>query len=142
MSMSDFVEHRDLAWWILRIGVGAGSLVTGVDKYFNKLADWTMYLSPLATRIVPVAPVTFMRMVGVVEVLAGLMILSRWTRAGSYLIVIWLLGVSINLATTGMFYDLALRDLEIAVGALALSQLTLSRSANHRFHDFTSKQNS
>jgi len=112
---------------VLKIGLGVGPVITGIDKYFNKITDWGMYLSPLATRIVPVSTPTFMHIVGVVEIAAGLVVLSRWTRIGSYVVMLWLLGIAANLLTTGMFYDLAMRDAEIALGAFTLSQLSAVR---------------
>jgi uncharacterized membrane protein YphA (DoxX/SURF4 family) len=115
------------SWWALRIGLGVGPILTGIDKYFNKLADWGMYLSPLATKVVPVSAATFLHVVGVVEIIAGLIVLSRWTRVGSYIVMAWLLAIAVNLLTTGMFYDLAMRDVEIAIGAFALAQLTAAR---------------
>jgi hypothetical protein len=59
-------------------------------RRFNKLADWSMYLSLVATRIIPLIATTFMRVVGLVEIAAGLMVLSRWTRVGSYVVTLWL----------------------------------------------------
>jgi putative Mn2+ efflux pump MntP len=103
-------------------------MVTGIDKYFNKLTDWTMYLSPLATKVVPVSAATFMHIVGVVEIIAGLVVLSRWTKLGSQIVALWLLGIAVNLLTTGMFYDLAMRDVEIAIAAFVLSQLSAVRA--------------
>ena len=125
--MSDFDDRLNVSWWALRIGLGVGPIIAGIDKYFDKLADWSMYLSPVVTRVVPLSAATFMHIVGVVEVAAGLMVLSYWTRIGSYVVTLWLLGIAVNLLTTGMFYDLAMRDVEIAVGAFALSQLTTVR---------------
>jgi hypothetical protein len=119
--------HLNLAWWALRIGLGVGPIITGIDKYFNKLADWGMYLSPLATRVIPVSTITFMHVIGVVEIAAGIVVLSRWTKIGSYVVALWLLGIAVNLITTGMFFDLAMRDVEIAIGAFALAQLTAMR---------------
>ncbi len=119
----------DTAWWALRIALGVGPIVAGLDKFFNKLADWQMYLSPLATKVVPVSPATFMHIVGLIEILAGIVVLTRFTKFGAYLVMAWLIGIAINLVTTGMFYDLAVRDVEIAVGAFALSQLTAAREA-------------
>lgn len=127
--MSDFDDRLSAGWWALRIGLGVGPIITGIDKYFNKLADWGMYLSPLVTKIVPVSVPTFMHVIGVVEILAGLIVLSRWTKIGSYIVMFWLLGIAVNLVTTGMFYDLAMRDVEIAIGAFVLSQLTAVREA-------------
>ena len=125
--MKNLDRHLNVAWWALKIGLGVGPIVTGIDKYFNKLADWGMYLSPLATKIVPVSAATFMHGVGVIEVIAGLIVLSRWTKIGSYIVMIWLVGIAVNLLTTGMFFDLAMRDVEIAIGAFALSQLSTVR---------------
>ena len=125
--MAAFDKHLNAGWWALRIGLGVGPIITGLDKYFNKLADWGMYLSPLATKIVPVTAPTFMHVVGIVEIVAGLVVLSRWTKIGSYIVMLWLLGIAVNLVTTGMFYDLAMRDVEIALGAFALSQLSTVR---------------
>jgi len=125
--MKDFDNHLNVGWWALRIGLGVAPIITGIDKYFNKLADWGMYLSPLATKIVPVSTTTFMHVVGAVEILAGLIVLSRWTKWGSYIVMLWLVGIAMNLLTTGMFYHLAVRDVEIAIGAFALSQLTAVR---------------
>ena len=125
--MKEFDHRLNTAWWALRIGLGLGPIIAGIDKYFNILADWSMYLSPLATKVVPVSAATFMYVVGIVEIIAGLIVLSRWTRTGSYVVMVWLLGIAVNLLTTGMFYDLAVRDVEIAVGAFALSQLTAVR---------------
>ncbi len=125
--MIEFDEPLDAAWWALRIGLGVGPIITGLDKYFNKLVDWGMYLSPLATRIVPVSTPTFMHVIGVVEIVAGILVLSRWTKIGSYVVMLWLLGIAVNLVTMGMFYDLAMRDVEIAIAAFALAQLTTMR---------------
>jgi uncharacterized membrane protein YphA (DoxX/SURF4 family) len=125
--MTDFDDRLNAAWWVLRIGLGAGPIITGIDKYFNKLTDWGMYLSPMATKVVPVSTATFMHVVGVVEIIAGLIVLSRWTKLGSYIVMLWLVAIAVNLTVTGMFYDLAMRDVEIAVGAFALSQLSAVR---------------
>jgi len=125
--MPAFDDRLNASWWALRIGLGVGPIVTGFDKFFNKLTDWGMYLSPLATKIVPVSATAFMRTVGVVEIVAGLIVLSRWTKLGSYIVMLWLIGIAVNLLTTGMFYDLAMRDVEIAIGAFALSQLSAAR---------------
>lgn len=124
MANSDKVN---VAWWALRIGLGVGPVITGLDKYFNKLADWSMYLSPLATKVVPVSAAAFMHVTGAVEIIAGLIVLSRWTKIGSVIVMLWLLGIAVNLVTTGMFYDLAMRDVEIALGAFVLWQLSLAR---------------
>jgi len=125
--MTAFDGRLNVGWWALRIGLGIGPIITGIDKYFNKLADWGMYLSPLVTKVVPVSATTFMHTVGVIEIIAGVIVLSRWTKLGSYIVMLWLFGIALNLLATGMFYDLAMRDVEIAIGAFALSQLSAVR---------------
>jgi hypothetical protein len=125
--MNPFDSRLNISWWALRVGLGLGPIITGIDKYFNQITDWTMYLSPLATKIVPVSASTFMHIVGAVEIVAGIIVLTRWTKIGSYVVALWLLGIAVNLLTTGMFYDLAMRDVEIAIGAFVLAQLSALR---------------
>jgi uncharacterized membrane protein YphA (DoxX/SURF4 family) len=111
------------AFWALRIGLGLGAFLAGLDKFFNILTDWTMYLSPIATRVVPVSATVFMRAVGVVEMAVGLAILFGLTRIAAYVMTVWLIGIAINLVTTGMYYDLAVRDIEISIAAFTLARL-------------------
>jgi hypothetical protein len=120
------------AYWALRIGLGLGAFLAGLDKFFGVLADWGMYLSPLAERMLPVTGATFMRVVGVVEMAVGLSLLAGFTRTGGYVTMAWLLAIAVNLLTTGMFYDLAVRDVEIALAAFTLARLTEVRMAEGR----------
>lgn len=119
----------DSVWWALRLGLGLGPFLAGLDKFFNLLANWEMYLSPLALKVLPVSATAFMRTVGVIEMIVGLAILTRWTRPGAYVAMVWLVMIALNLVTTGMFFDLAVRDLEIAIGAYALARLTEVRES-------------
>ena len=119
------MDHRlSTAFWALRIGLGLGALLAGLDKFFNILTDWSMYLSPLAMRVLPISSAVFMRAVGVIEVIVGLAILAGFSRIGGYALMAWLIAISINLITTGIYYDLAVRDIEIALGAFALARLS------------------
>jgi hypothetical protein len=121
------IPFPETVWRVLKIGLGLGPFLAGLDKFFNLLTDWSMYLSPLATKFLPVSAEAFMRAVGVVEMLVGLAILTRWTRLGAYVALAWLLAIAANLVSTGMFFDLAVRDVEIALGAFALAKLTEAR---------------
>jgi uncharacterized membrane protein YphA (DoxX/SURF4 family) len=134
-------KHLDSAWWALRIGLGVGPFLAGLDKFFNLLTNWEMYLSPLAQNLLPFSATSFMHIVGVIEMIVGLAILTRWTRLGSYVAMIWLVAIAINLVTTGMFFDLAVRDLEIAIGAFTLARLTEARFAVRQSEKFESEQN-
>lgn len=118
------------SWWALRIGLGAVPLLAGLDKYFNLLANWADYLNPRILRAVPVEPGTFMRGVGLVEMIVGLAILTRWTRLGAYAACGWLVGIALNLVTMGTFLDVAVRDLLLAVAAFALARLTEVRQSD------------
>ena len=121
------LDHLNLARRALKVGLGLAPIVAGIDKYFNKLTDWTMYLNPLATRVVPLTAPTFMHLVGIVEICAGLLVLSKWTKAGAYIVMLWLVCIAINLVTMRMFFDLAVRDIEIALSAFVLAQLCAVR---------------
>jgi hypothetical protein len=109
---------------------GGAPFLAGLDKFFNLLTTWTMYLNPLALRVVPVAPETLMRAVGVIEMIVGLAILTRWTRLGAYVAAAWLVCIALNLITMGAFFDVAVRDLLIAVAAFSLARLTEVREAS------------
>jgi uncharacterized membrane protein len=107
----------------LRLGIGLTATLAGLDKYFNLLADWDRYVSPLAAQALPFSPLTFMHIVGVVEILVGLAVLTAWTRLGAYVASLWLLGVAVNLVAAG-FYDVAVRDVVMSIAAFTLARLT------------------
>jgi hypothetical protein len=120
----EFDSRLEQAWWALRIGLGVGPFLAGLDKYFNLLANWPGYVSPLALKMLPFSASTFMHIVGVIEMIVGLAILTKWTRLGSYVASVWLLAIAINLVSTGMFFDVAVRDIENALAAFVLARLT------------------
>ena len=123
----EFDSRLDQAWWVLRIGLGVGPFLAGLDKYFNLLTNWTIYISPLALKILPFSGQTFMHIVGVIEMIVGLAILTKWTRLGSYVASVWLIAIAINLVSTGMFFDVAVRDVEMALAAYVLARMTEAR---------------
>ena len=125
--MKSLDGNLNTAWWALKVGLGVGPLLAGLDKFFNILTNWEMYLSPTVERLLPMSGTTFMHLVGVIEMIVGLAILTRWTRLGAYVAMAWLIAIALNLVTTGMFFDLAVRDVEIAIGAFTLARLTESR---------------
>ncbi|PTL77557.1 DoxX family protein [Vitiosangium sp. GDMCC 1.1324] len=114
------------SWWALKLALGVVPIVAGLDKFFNLLTDWQQYLSPLVSRVIPAS--TFMHAVGVIEIVAGLLVLSRWTRVGAYIVAAWLVGIALNLLTTGHYFDIAVRDLVMAVGAFTLGRLSEVRA--------------
>jgi len=114
----------DQAWWTLRIGLGLAPLLAGLDKYFNLLTNWEMYLNPLVPKLLHISAPTFMHIVGVVEIVAGLLVFSRFTRYAAYLVMAWLLAIAASLVAQGQFFDIAVRDIEISLGAFVLAKLT------------------
>ncbi len=112
------------AWWTLRIGLGVGPLLAGLDKFFNLLTQWDMYLNPIIPRLLHVSPQAFMHLVGVVEIVAGVLVLTRFTRYAAYIVMAWLWAIAASLVAQGLFLDLAVRDVEISLGAFALAKLT------------------
>ena len=123
-----FDSRLDQAWWALRIGLGVGPFLAGLDKYFNLLTNWPAYVSPLVLKILPFSGQTFMHIVGAIEMVVGLAILTKWTRVGAYVASAWLLAIAINLVSTGMFMDVAVRDVEMAVAAFVLARMTEVRT--------------
>jgi len=101
---------------------GLVPLLAGLDKFFNLLTDWPKYLSPLLAGLLPVSAPTFMHVVGVIEIAVGVLVLTRWTRLGAWIAAAWLVLIAVNLATMGLF-DIAVRDLAMAVGAYTLARL-------------------
>lgn len=111
------------AFLLLRTVFTVAPILFGLDKFTNLLTDWTMYLAPVVTQVVPLPAQTIMYVVGVVEIVAGVAVALR-PRFGSVLVAAWLLGIIINLIVLGGFYDVALRDFGLLVGALALNRLS------------------
>lgn len=105
---------------------GLVPLLAGLDKFFNLLADWPAYVSPLLSGILPVSAQQFLYAVGLIEILVGVMVLTRWTRLGAWLAAAWLAAIAVNLIAMGAL-DIAVRDLAMAVGAVTLARLTALR---------------
>jgi DoxX len=126
-KMQNTDNRLNTTWWALRVLFGFVPIAAGLDKYFNFLTNWETYLNPLATKLVPVTPATFMHIVGAVEIIAGIVVLSRFTKIGSYVVMVWLVAIAVNLLTMGKFLDVAVRDLGLAVAAFSLAQLSAVR---------------
>jgi len=111
-------------WWALRVALGATAFLAGLDKFFNLLANWPGYLSPLAAGLLPMSASSFMHIIGVVEMAVGAVILTGYTRLGGYVAAVWLVGIAVNLVTTGQYFDIAVRDVAMAIAAFTLARLT------------------
>jgi hypothetical protein len=111
------------AYLVLYAGFVALPVLAGLDKFVHLLVDWDLYLAPLVTRILPLSGHTFMMAVGVIEIAAGLLVAFR-PRVGACVVALWLWGIIVNLLLVPGFYDVALRDFGLSLGALALARLS------------------
>jgi len=111
------------AYQILHFAFTVAPILAGLDKFFHLLTNWDMYLSPMVARMVPGGGHNFMLAVGVVEIIAGLLVAVK-PKIGAPIVGVWLLGIIVNLLSMGSFYDIALRDLGLSLGAFALWRLT------------------
>ena len=107
---------------ILRVGFAVAPILFGLDKFANLLVDWKQYLAPWAIGLLPFSASDAMHVVGVVEILAGIAVGAK-PRYGAYVVAAWLGGIIVNLLSFPGFYDVALRDFGLMLGALALARL-------------------
>jgi len=110
------------AFLLLRIAFTVAPIAFGLDKFFNVLVDWEIYLAPWINDIVPGSASTAMYLVGAVEIAAGLLVALK-PRYGAYVVAAWLGGIIVNLLTHSGYYDIALRDFGLLLGALTLARL-------------------
>jgi uncharacterized membrane protein YphA (DoxX/SURF4 family) len=122
-------RELDSAYWALRIALGLGPLLAGLDKFTNVLVNWEKYLSPVAQRVLPVGPTTFMHAVGVIEIIVGIAILLGATRIFGYIAMLWLFAIAANLILTGGYYDIAVRDILLGIGAYSLARITEAKES-------------
>jgi uncharacterized membrane protein YphA (DoxX/SURF4 family) len=109
----------DRVYYPLWLCYGLVPIAAGADKFFNLLTDWSKYLPQITTKIVPVTPHAFMMIVGVIEIIAGLVVLTVLPRLGAYVVAIWLVLFAFAVTIAG-YYDIAVRDLAMALGAYTL----------------------
>lgn len=112
------------AYRILHWGFTAAPVIAGLDKFTRLLVDWDKYLASPVARVLPFSAHTFMMIVGVVEVVAGLLVAVK-PKIGAHVVAAWLGGIVLNLLLAGGFLDIALRDFGLALSALALGRLSL-----------------
>ena len=111
------------AYQILHVAFVVAPVAAGLDKFFHILVNWDMYLAPAIAKLSPIGSHQLMLAVGVIEILAGLLVAFK-PRIGAYVVAAWLLGIVINLLIAPGFYDVALRDFGLCLGALALGRLS------------------
>jgi hypothetical protein len=114
------------AFRILRFGFTIAPIIAGLDKFLDLLTDWDKYLAPVISNTLGIQPHTFMMIVGVIEIVAGVVVAVN-PRFGGYLVAVWLFGIIVGLLVLGGYLDVALRDLGLLLGALALARLAEAR---------------
>jgi hypothetical protein len=119
-------EHQ--AFLLLRTVFTIAPIAFGLDKFFEVLTDWDKYLAPWINDLVPGSSHQAMLMVGVIEIVAGVLVAVR-PAIGGYVVALWLAGIIVNLLSVGGYADVALRDFGLLVGALALARLAVSPAA-------------
>src|SRR5690242_989654 len=118
-------EVHDPTWQaftLLRVGFTVAPILFGLDKYAHVLVNWDKYLAPRIVDVLPGTAHQIMYVVGAIEIVAGLVVALR-PRFGGYLVAAWLAGIIVNLLILADFYDVALRDFGLLLGALTLARL-------------------
>ncbi|HXS36592.1 MAG TPA: hypothetical protein VN721_07820 [Flavipsychrobacter sp.] len=113
----------------LRLTYGIVPIVAGIDKFTNLLTNWSDYLSTNIKGMLPMDAMAFMKTVGIIEIIAGLIVLIR-PLVGAYIVMIWLLLIALQLIIGGHYLDVAVRDIVMAIGAYTLAQLTKNIAGN------------
>jgi uncharacterized membrane protein HdeD (DUF308 family) len=117
------MEQSFRALWLL---YGIVPIVAGADKFVGLLANWEGYIAPAFREMLPVSPTTFMHAVGIIEIVAGILVFAV-PRVGAWVVTAWLLSIAGNLVVGG-FFDIAVRDVGLAVGAGVLGRLAAART--------------
>jgi len=108
---------------LLKFTYGLIPIVAGADKFTNLLTDWSHYLNPSIKSALPVSDHVFMCIVGVIEIIAGILVFIN-PQKGGLLVCVWLILIALNLIASGTYLDVAVRDLAMAIGAFSLSKLS------------------
>ncbi len=111
------------AYLVLYVGFVALPIIAGLDKFFQLLVNWDGYLAPIVSETLHISAHPFMLIVGVIEIIAGLLVLVK-PQIGAYIVMLWLWGIIVNLLLIPAFFDIALRDFGLSLGALALARLS------------------
>ncbi len=123
---ADRASHLDSIYVPLRLIYGLVPIAAGLDKFTDLLTDWGKYLPPALARALPVGAATFMHAVGVIEIVAGLAVLTAFTRLGAHVVMAWIVLIALNLTAAG-YLDIAVRDLVMAAGAYTLGRVAALR---------------
>ena len=112
---------------ILKYTFGVVPIVAGLDKFTNILTQWSQYISDGFASLLPFEPTTFMMIVGVIEIVAGFLVLTR-TKIGAYVVSAWLVAIALTLILSWNYVDVAVRDIVMAIAAFTLAKLSEGKS--------------
>ncbi len=110
-------------WMVLRITFGIVPIVAGLDKFTDLLTDWDMYLNPQIASMLPFSAHSFMQIVGVIEIVAGVLVFAK-PSIGGWVVMAWLISIALTLIASGKYLDIAVRDLVMSIGAMSLARLS------------------
>jgi uncharacterized membrane protein YphA (DoxX/SURF4 family) len=110
-------------WMVLRFTFGLVPIVAGADKFTDLLANWDNYLNPDVASMLPFSAHVFMQIVGGIEIIAGLIVLAK-PSVGGWIVMAWLICIALQLLAMGKYFDVAVRDLVMAIGAMSLARLS------------------
>jgi|SRR6185312_3819932 len=116
---------------LLKLTFGLVPIIAGADKFTNLLTNWEQYLNPSIASMLPFSAHTFMLIVGIIEIIAGIIVLTK-TNIGAYIVSVWLVLIAITLIASGKFLDVAVRDLVMAIGAFSLAKITEITTTNSK----------
>jgi hypothetical protein len=122
------IQSTENVQQVLKYTYGFVPIVAGLDKFTNLLTHWDSYLSASEINMLPFSAGTFMSIVGVIEIIAGVLVLMR-PRIGAFVVMAWLILIALTLIFSGQYFDVAVRDLVMAVGAFSLAKLSLPAKA-------------
>jgi hypothetical protein len=115
-------KHVQQAFRLLKYTFVIVPIVAGLDKFTNLLTDWTQYINPSIAGILPLSGAAFMMIVGIIEIVAGIIVLKK-TEIGGYIVAAWLTVIALTLLLGFNYVDVAVRDLVMAIAALAMAKM-------------------
>jgi len=116
-------SNEKLVQTVLKYTFGILPIVAGLDKFTNLLTDWSHYLAPGIGALLPFSVGTFFIIVGIIEIIAGIIVFLRPV-VGGYIVMVWLLLIALTLLFSGSYLDVAVRDVVMAIGAFSLAKLS------------------
>jgi hypothetical protein len=123
--MEATIQNTQNVQQVMKYTYGLVPIVAGLDKFTNLLTDWKSYIATSISSALPFSASTFMAIVGVIEIIAGIIVLVR-PHVGGYIVMSWLVVIALTLLIGGQ-YDVAVRDLVMAIGAFSLAGLSVAR---------------